>query len=442
MAKRLVICCDGTWNDEEDHTNISRTRELTPEGTFDGIEQRVYYDPGVGNGFGEIVRGGIGGYGLSRNILEAYDFLVRNYEEGDEVFLFGFSRGAFTVRSLCGFLGAVDVLEPGEPGLIDEAYEYYRQKAYDRSRSSFAAKLPGLGKRRFCARFLGVYDTVGSLGVPIPTVARILPERLVDFHDTNLGENVEHAYHAMAIDERRGPFKATYWTDAPGWARRADGSKVRQTVYQVWFPGCHADVGGGYKEHGVSDLALNWLLRRAEEQGLIINRSAFGSGIRPDPLGKVHDSMSGFWRMVHHLSWSVDPYIRPIGPVQRQERGEPWTVVNERIHESVFERLEGLGAEVYGPPNLVRNGAVRADLFAVERFIERKSRRREVHEEALIGGVRCTVVDLSDKGARLAVDARVTVGAPLILETGLEQRSARVVWSRGAEAGVRFEEAA
>ena len=108
------------------------------------------------------MRGGIGGYGLSKNVRDGYEFLVRNYQEGDEVFLFGFSRGAFTARSLCGFLGAAELLSPDHIELIDEAYQHYRQKAYDRTRTTFSAKLRDLPRRRFCAKFLGVYDTVGS----------------------------------------------------------------------------------------------------------------------------------------------------------------------------------------------------------------------------------------------------------------------------------------
>ncbi|WP_303902986.1 DUF2235 domain-containing protein [Thiohalomonas denitrificans] len=441
MAKRIVICCDGTWNDEEDNTNVFRVNELIPESVTDGTEQVVRYDRGVGTGFGELMRGGIGGYGLSAKILEAYEFLVRNYEEGDEVFLLGFSRGAFTVRSLCGFLGAVDVLAPSEIGLIDEAYEFYRHKAYDRSRSTFASKLRDIPRRRFCAKFLGVYDTVGSLGIPIPTFARILPDRLVDFHDTNLGDNVENACHAMAIDERRGPFKATYWTDAPGWARHADDSVVRQTVCQVWFPGVHADVGGGYKTRDLSDIALRWLLRQAEGNGLKVDWDAFDSSARPNPLGKLHDSMTGLWKMIHHLSWSVDPYVRPIGPTQRQQRGEPWSVVTERIHESVFERLQALG-EAYAPPNLVLNGKIRTDLRSVDRFIERKYPRCEAHEEAQIGEARCTVIDWSNAGVRLSVDARMKVGASVLIETQQGNHPGWIVWSRGNQAGVAFEEAA
>lgn len=208
-----------------------------------------------------------------------------------------------------------------------------------------------------------------------------------------------------------------------GWAQRADGSRVGEKVYQVWFPGSHPDVGGGYKEHGMSNIAL-----------------AGCCGERKKADWTAAHSIRVLGRMIHHLFWSVDPYVRPIGPVQRQERGEPWSVVNESICESVFERIEGLGTEAYGPLNLVQNGKIRTDPGSVERFIERKSPRREVHGEAQIRAVCCTVLDLSDSGARLLVDARVRVGAPSVLKTQQDNALPRWCGSRGVEADVRFEE--
>ena len=392
MAKRrrLVVCCDGTWNDDQSNTHVCRIKLAVAGRDRHGVEQRVYYDQGVGTAWHQRLRGGILGWGLSQNVRDAYAFLVDTYREGDEVFCFGFSRGAYTVRSLCGFLKVAGLLDGRHRGLIDEAYRYYRLPRDERAGSAFHRTLAGLSRRPIGVRFLGVFDTVGSLGVPLPWL-KVLNGRHVEFHDTGLSDMVETACQALAIDERRDPYRPTLWTSAPGKAVRADGTEVDQTVLQVWVPGAHSDVGGGYDEaemseaeRGYAAVPLRWMVDRAEACGLAFDEGHTALAARPNPAGRIHDSLTWGWKLVHGASWSLGAYDRPIGNEQRRAaaraRREPWderkdAVGAELVHACAFDRIEGAAAgrlpkdqRPYAPPSLVAGGRPRPDVAGVGRF--------------------------------------------------------------------------
>jgi uncharacterized protein (DUF2235 family) len=292
MSKRIVIACDGTWNrpDEVHHgracpTNVVKlARAIAPEG------QDVFYERGVGTARFERLRGGMFGFGLSRNIRDCYRHLAYNYDPGDELFLFGFSRGAFTARSLAGFIGNSGILRREHAGRVDEAYELYRD------RDDPAKKPSGATARAFRAnyshdevpiRFVGVWDTVGSLGIPLRVAA--LTKRW-SFHDVRLGAHVETACHALSIDERRGPFEPTLWE------RQATAPKT-QTLAQVWFSGVHSDVGGGYPESDLADVPLRWMAARAAAAGLVLN-AGWEEATHPDALAQDHPSRKGFYRLM------------------------------------------------------------------------------------------------------------------------------------------------
>jgi uncharacterized protein (DUF2235 family) len=351
MSKRLVICCDGTWNtpDQQSPTNVTKIALAVATTDDRGCEQRTFYHRGVGSSPGERVRGGAFGYGLSRNVCDTYRFLVQHYEPGDELFFFGFSRGAFTARSTAGLVRNCGILRRSEIHRIDDAYALYRSRAGDaRPRGVESALFRRSYSHEPRIRFIGVWDTVGALGIPVdglPLTNRL--NRRWGFHDTTLSSMVDAAYQALAIDERRGPFRPTLWT------QQADAPEG-QILQQVWFTGVHCDVGGGNPEHKLSDLPLLWMVSRARQSGLCFEPEAFGgdpeaptgvadhdgevrrlTGVAPDPFGAFDDSRTGMYRL-------IPPFARKIGDA---ERG------HESVASSAVTRLEG--AADYRPAGLV-----------------------------------------------------------------------------------------
>jgi uncharacterized protein (DUF2235 family) len=291
--KRIAIFCDGTWNrpDQVHHgvacpTNVVKLHRALPQTARDGVEQLPFYEPGVGTGRFDRVRGGMFGLGLSANVRKCHAFLTEHYAPGDALYLFGFSRGAFTARSLAGLIGNSGIVRPEHRGRLTEAYKIYQDRVDP------AKKPSGDVARRFRdtytygdvtpIRFIGVFDTVGALGIPLRVAA--LTKRW-SFHDVRLGAHVHTAVHALAIDERRGPFRPTLWERQPEAPRT-------QRLHQVWFAGVHSDVGGGYPDHGLGDLALRWMARQANDAGLDVDPPA-----RPDALAPQHESYKSFYRL-------------------------------------------------------------------------------------------------------------------------------------------------
>ena len=360
--KRLVICCDGTWNepdqevddnpaDETEPTNVLKVvRGLAP---VDGeqVPQVVYYDTGVGTqGLADKYVGGGLGSGLSENIQQAYRFIANNYHEGDELFLFGFSRGAYTVRSLAGFIGVAGLLRKENLRLLPEAYALYRLSPDKRDGAMVQKRLNKAGepsRRPVPIRFIGVWDTVGALGAPTPILGRLTRKR-VSFHDTQLGHNVENAYHALAVDERRRPFQPDLWTGAPA---------ENQTVQQVWFAGVHSNIGGGYRDCGLSNIALAWLADRAASNGLEFTDSIAGPECGTADEGRLEDSFSASYQALRLLR--VRPYEREIGPKQCGDiRSGGDIVPGESAHPSAVEAIgkrfaSNTGSAAYEPKNLI-----------------------------------------------------------------------------------------
>ena len=269
--KRLVVCCDGTWNkpDNETITNVekmARTVQSDPAATG-GAHQLVYYVSGVGAGSyaADRILGGAFGFGLFHNVIACYRFLAQNYEPGDEIFILGFSRGAYTARSVAGMVGRVGLLT--KLALVEEklpaAVNMYQRK--DMPSGAFGASVDEF-KHDHChpaaVSFLGVFDTVGALGVP--GFMRHAPR----FHDIQLSGQVLRARHALAVDETRLKFAPTFWEAADD---GAGTSTENDRVKQVWFEGAHSDVGGGYRETGLSDTSLLWMAREAHDAGLVFD---------------------------------------------------------------------------------------------------------------------------------------------------------------------------
>jgi uncharacterized protein (DUF2235 family) len=299
MKRRLIVCADGTWNTAEvpRPTNVVlMARSILPVAP-DGTTQVVFYHPGVGTGpFLDRWTGGAFGQGLSNNVKDVYRFLIYNYVPGDDIVLFGFSRGAYTVRSAVGFIRKCGLLLKEHADRLADAYELYRQRDDTPDGPDATAFRTKFSETSIEIALLGVWDTVGSLGIPLAGL-RFLSRQRFQFHDVLLSAIVRRAYHAVAIDERRKSFAPTLWEGEP---------KPNQEVEQVWFSGVHSDIGGGYPEHGLSDVAFNWMKEKAERAGVAFDGSYVAANVAPDYRAPLHDSYKGVFR----LGGSA---VRPIG---------------------------------------------------------------------------------------------------------------------------------
>lgn len=328
MKKRLVVCCDGTWNSADaaqDFTNVVRiARAASP---YDArvepaVPQIVYYQAGVGTG-GDAVQhvvGGALGMGLSRNVRDAYAFVAHNYCEGDEVFLFGFSRGAYTARSVAGLIGYAGLLHKRDMDDFALLWEGYRRKG-EPGQQDVRAHFPDR-HASVPIRCIGVWDTVGALGIP-GHLDRVFT-RFYQFHDTELGAHVEHAFQALALDETRSEFEPAVWTQMP------ESKTNGQVLRQVWFPGVHSNVGGGYDEHGLSDIALAWMAGQVEPLlALDVDYLRLRQDRRDDwGLGRIYDSARGWWQLLG--TEARRPFTK-----------QPQAATFEGLHPSVHARLDG-----------------------------------------------------------------------------------------------------
>jgi len=281
VSKRIVFCADGTWDDTGSATNVylmNQALKAVPG------KQQVLYNDGVGADRLPIEKlaGGAFGIGLFERVKRGYGDIALAYDKGDEVVLFGFSRGAYTARSIAGMITAVGLpTRPLRDDFVDIAFHAYRDKT---QRAALLASLARYGMDPAKIVMLGVWDTVGSLG--IPSVFGLSDPLLYGFLDTGLHPGVVNAYQALAIDEHRLQFPPTLWTSAP-----APG----QTIEQVWFAGVHSDVGGSYAETSLSDITLGWMMAKAKALGIEFEDGAFEQYQNIDAthaVGPIHESWS------------------------------------------------------------------------------------------------------------------------------------------------------
>ncbi|MBY5930749.1 DUF2235 domain-containing protein [Halomonas sp. DP8Y7-3] len=325
MAKNVALFFDGTWQvpdtdlqDGDTNTNVSRLYQAVLENPMaeGGTITRYYRGVGSGRRWYERLVSGATGLGLSDILLDAYVELIDLLRPGDRLFLFGFSRGAYTARSLSGLLHTTGLLRPAHRQLACRAYRLYR----DRRRGPHSAEA-----KRFASRYtwmpdihmIGVWDTVGSLGIPLRSFANF-NRRLFEFHDTRLSPLVRHAYQALAIDEHREAFAPTLWSP----------QTTTATLEQAWFPGAHSNVGGGVEQRALSDISLDWMMTRAALHGLTLaphSRPLLGAPPRDD------DIVDSYALFLSHLYQLVSPlrYLRPVGFAR---------FGNECLHASVAER--------------------------------------------------------------------------------------------------------
>ncbi|KAI9050104.1 hypothetical protein LZ554_006247 [Drepanopeziza brunnea f. sp. 'monogermtubi'] len=429
--KRLVICCDGTWMDSDDGirkptlipyrptasvqipSNVTRISRALRKHGLDGVPQIIFYHSGVGTSSTKVdmVTGGLLGVGISENIREVYSFIAANYTPGDEIVLIGFSRGAFTVRCVASMISVIGLLtREGMENFypIFKDYQNFKNDKYydffpdipfsDKPKGPDAARLyrQRLEKNGFTRHYdpdgskikthaVAVWDTVGALGIPnISLLAKFgLPHCTIEykFFDTNLSGNIRHAFQALALDERRAPFKAAVW-------EREDRHRTTVDLRQVWFPGAHSNVGGGYDDQEIANISLAWMMDQLASINVSFQdeyidkifiqnvryyedhpkqQSKLGSlryrerqwarddiyekhkPVRPWGLGKIWDSKTSLWTLAGTglrtpgLNMRADP-----------ETGTPTRIpmqdTNERIHSCVRIRLDldGLGLDDKG----------------------------------------------------------------------------------------------
>lgn len=387
--KRLIVCCDGTWQDLNTAypTNVVKLvqalKSTAPAGN-ESISQITYYDEGLGTSQGiktsdliNRIGGGALGLGIDHKIQSAYRFICLNYEPNDEIYLFGFSRGAYIVRSLAGLIYNSGLLKREHIRKVSEAYEVYRGRDKDCKpngpkslkfrQENGITYFPPQGKPeedcgRVSIKALGCWDTVCSLGIPKVNILGMLRNSKIhreryEFHDDRVNRLVEHAFHAVAIDEKRSVFDVTLM--------EPHDENHKNQILQVWFPGFHGCVGGGFESakglkfikflksikgiesvKGLSDIALLWMMDQVESLGLALDAIKVTGGIEPNyKTGFEHEQPTG-------ISSKLGNHLRP-SPSKCSDSGRPVNrlIPRESLHSSVIQRWQDPEMD-YRPKNL------------------------------------------------------------------------------------------
>lgn len=328
MAKNIIHCSDGTWDSADSDTNVVKFWRAM----LINASQTAIYDDGLGaDGTPlEKLTGGAFGDGIFQKIKTAYTRIAHVYVPGDQLFLFGFSRGAYTARSLAGMI-AICGLPAGDfsDDMVETAFQAYRNPV---QRAEILASLSDYKLFDAKLSMVGVWDTVGSLG--IPAIFGGVEPLMYGFLDTSLHPDVLHAYQALAIDERRREFPPTLWTSAP-----APG----QTIEQIWFSGVHCDVGGGYPETGLSDVTLCWMLQKAIALGVQVNPTVAAQCASIDPensLGQIHESWNLLWGFPNSRSIAANASLSNSVVIRCQHTGN--------YHPGNLQLTNGAPAGAYG----------------------------------------------------------------------------------------------
>ncbi len=412
--QRLAVFLDGTWNTQDDSTNVRHAYTLTKEGEVrdpDGtvVIQKRYYDPGVGTGMLDSVTGGGFGLGLEANVREAYNWLVDNYNDNeeheglgpDEVYIFGFSRGAYTARSLMGFISSCGLIKRGSPLMISQLWQSYIyiaqhrkegnpwwKKALNKKGNKYkfrridklrkdgdpedyfneAEQILKIWSRRINITYMGIFDTVGAMGweaLGIPGIS----SKLDQHHNPYPSRILQNCRHALAIDENRTSFRLTpmlNWVHHKSsinrmhtWVHQkkesGDNHKTYEIISQRWFVGAHSNNGGGYEDNLLAAKPLHWILEGArnikgkKNNGLQL-LDVPDLGMVPEDI-HIRDSYAEFsppfW--VHIIR--AKRHFRPINRPDDIRGFFSLLPINEKVDESVFELARS--CKNYAPPNLI-----------------------------------------------------------------------------------------
>ncbi|KAL8873634.1 MAG: hypothetical protein Q9174_000935 [Haloplaca sp. 1 TL-2023] len=462
-GKRLIVACDGTWMNSDngferdsylpwDHnghlqvpSNVTRfCRALLPMSN-DGRAQIIYYQAGVGTeeSWWDQIYGGGTGAGLSENIREAYAFLAANYLPGDEIFLVGFSRGAFTARSIAAMISSVGLLTV--EGMVEfyavfKDWEHQADAKYE-SRwperpfpnkpsvkdPAYGKELERLGLTRLniTIRAIGVWDTVGALGIPdIGLIQR--KHTAYSFVDNNVAPNVEHAFQALALDEYRKPFGPTLW-------HKPEGQHNPITLKQCWFPGVHSNVGGCYEDNGLGSITLVWMIAQlfpfldfdpnyidAQRRLTMDYYKEKGLPIRSWGLGKIYNSMAGIERIAGKQIRTPGHYST-VESENGKKTKEPLRNTMEYIHSSVRVRrvLGGPGPEdkgLYVPVSLAQWDVVGHPADHNVRWVQKElgEQQRLTIPEDEMTEIELQLLALSPKSTTVLTEGRIKRAPTLI----------------------------
>lgn len=381
-SARLALFFDGTDNTPKDRTNVWRTHELLAERGADGVPQLKKYVQGVGTEFGSLARGSIFGTGVGRKIREGYEWLVENYQDGAEIYVFGFSRGAFTARSLVQMIANCGLTRPSalKEWSVERAFDRYEGTSREKKQPIWQLRYwqrhpdeapagwkPGRDDVRLMddakvrvvkVRMAGLWDTVGAIGKDA-LKNRDAYRAMSAAHNVRPTKAQEYGYHALAIDEHRPMFEATLWrTFIKTGDKRKAAADYAPYYEQRWFVGAHSDVGGGYGDDDLPDLSLKWMMSKASALGL-----AFTHAVEPRAGAwhdAIHDSFESFAGGVLTIWDKVLPGNQRNYRVLGRD-SKPFTAaggekgflhsINETIDESVLLRV--IEDSTYRPPGLV-----------------------------------------------------------------------------------------
>ncbi|PSN72072.1 hypothetical protein BS50DRAFT_597501 [Corynespora cassiicola Philippines] len=376
MFKRLIVACDGTWMNSDNGlkngklsvpSNVTRISRAIKAVSQDGVPQIVNYHFGVGTQGGPVNRliSGTTGEGLGDNVREAYSFLANNYHPGDEIFLIGFSRGAFTARSIAGLIGQVGLLTKKGLNTLPEVFEDVQHRRDPRyipknpnvpfpnkpsaDDPMYAEELEhrGLTRLDIPIKAIAVWDTVGSLGAPrVGWLTKVglqsKESREMSFYDTKLSDCIENAFQALALDEKRSAFSPAVWEKPEG---------NRTTLRQVWFPGTHSNVGGGYDDQELANITLAWMMSQLapfldmrdeylfeqdEENDRFYRKDR--QEPRPWGFGEIYNSLTGLFALGGN-SWRTPGQYYAVDPFTCRQTDRPLRQTNEYIHPSVRTRI-------------------------------------------------------------------------------------------------------
>lgn len=344
MKQRLILFFDGTWNDPSHQTNVYLMSRLIHD--YDGdIHQRFFYDPGVGTNQFEKFLGGVTGWGLTDNVFDGYEWLAKSYLEGDEIWVFGFSRGAYTARSLAGLIETCGLLHTVTPSLIKEAEKLYKHPKITPQHEEALNYRQKYSRQNTSIHFMGIWDTVGQLGIPGTTLA--VP-KLFAWNDTIPSHNIRYAYHALALDENREAYNVALWTSSDGKILPNTEHKI---IEQRWFIGAHANVGGGYIEtNSLSKIPLHWICTKAKEHGLKLDIPDLKNNEwQTQPRDSFKEFLNGIYAFYKKITLKGDKRF-----YRHYNKGyKDMPAINISVDHSVWQKWRA--DPLYRPKTLVNN---------------------------------------------------------------------------------------
>lgn len=386
-SKAIVLFSDGTGNSSAKlfKTNVWRMYEAVDLGPAapDRRPQISYYDDGVGtSGFKPLaVLGGVFGYGLKRNVLDIYKYACRNYEPGDEIYAFGFSRGAFTTRLVVALIAAEGLVPSKDEAELDRqagyAYRHFRENWLPR-RLQWPTKVRRAIRDAFSGfkknykpqthvhprmKFVGVWDTVSAYGGPIAELTRAIDNWIfpLSMPDYELNAKVERARHALALDDERDAFHPLLWDEVHERTLVERGEVAADRLQQVWFTGMHSDVGGGYPDESLSYVSLLWMMEEAEKAGLRTLKVIKDRFVAlASSAGPIHDSRKGAAGYYRYQPRKIAAWLDPVDertiglrdPAIADRAGrQKGLLTSVQVHESVITRIS-CGTDRYAPITL------------------------------------------------------------------------------------------